>query len=149
MKNAIKIISLFSVLAVAAWAQAMVNVDANQVAIEGFDPVAFFTESKPVPGRAEITATHEGAIYRFASAEHRDTFNKNPEAYVPVCGGFCAFGAATGHAAPVKIETWQIADGHLVFNYNNDVKTEFDKQRSALLKQANANWPELSKGKGK
>lgn len=149
MKNLIKILSLFSILAAAALAQAMVNVDANQVAIEGFDPVAFFTDSKPVPGRMEITSTHEGAIYRFTSTEHRDLFNKNPEAYVPVCGGFCAFGAATGHAAPVKIETWQIADGHLIFNYNNEVKAEFDKQRSTLLKQANENWPEVAKQKEK
>jgi YHS domain-containing protein len=147
MKKLIKMLSLLSISVVGAWAQVMVNVDANQVAIQGYDPVAFFTDAKPLPGRMEITSTHEGAIYRFTSAEHRDLFNKNPDAYVPACGGFCAFGVANGHTAPVKIETWQIAGGHLIFNYNTEVKAEFDKQRSTLLQQADANWQDRAKVK--
>ena len=56
-----------------------VNIGSNDVAIHGYDPVAYFTESKPVAGKAKFTATHEGAIYRFSSAENRDLFNQDAE----------------------------------------------------------------------
>jgi YHS domain-containing protein len=118
------------------------------IALQGFDPVAFFTESKPVKGNPSITAVDKGATYYFATAEHRDAFLKDPAKYAPQYGGYCAYGMSQGHAAPVEIDTWQIVDGRLMLNYSKDVRKKFDADRAALIKQADANWPKVLDEKG-
>ena len=72
----------------------------GDLAVGGFDPVAYFTQSEAVAGSKDITAEWDGATWRFASAENRDTFLANPEAYAPQYGGYCAYAAAQGYVAP-------------------------------------------------
>jgi YHS domain-containing protein len=90
----------------------------GNVAIEGYDPVAYFTDNKGVPGDPAITAEYGGAIWHFASAEHRDLFVADPEAYAPQFGGLCAEGVAYGEiSANLSPEVFQIVDGKLYLNY--------------------------------
>jgi YHS domain-containing protein len=71
-----------------------VNATITGLALRGYDPVAYFTDGKPIPGDYKITARYNDATYRFASQEHKALFEANPAKYLPQYGGFCAFGAA-------------------------------------------------------
>src|SRR5271170_6588302 len=72
----------------------LVNVDSSGVAIQGYDPVAFFTDNKPVKGDEKFLVKRDGAIYLFASQEHKDMFVKDPVKYEPAFGGYCAYGVS-------------------------------------------------------
>ncbi len=127
----------------------LVNVDARGVALEGHDPVAFFSDGRPTKGDPSITAGHAGATYHFATAENRAAFEAEPERYVPAFGGYCAYGASKGYPAKVEIDTWQIFEGRLLLNYSKSVRKTFDTDRAAYLKKADANWPKIVEKEGK
>jgi YHS domain-containing protein len=112
-------------------------------AIHGYDPVAFFSESKPVKGDSSITANWQGATWWFASTANRDKFLKQPEAYAPQYGGYCAYGVSDGHKAPTQIDTWSIVEDKLYFNYSQKVKSFWSKDIPGHIKKANANWPTI------
>lgn len=81
--------------------------------LRGNDPVAYFTQGKPVPGNPEIKADHDGVTYRFASAEHRAEFLKNPARYAPAYAGFCASGAPYALKANIGANVFTIYEGRL------------------------------------
>jgi YHS domain-containing protein len=128
-------------LATAAYAAGENNVDSSGLALKGYDPVAYFTEKKPVPGKAEFTARHEGATYRFASAANRDTFAAAPQEYAPQYGGYCAFGMASGYKAPIEPDAWTVVDGKLYLNYNQSVRSRWSSDIPGFVRKADANWP--------
>ncbi len=119
------------------------NVDASGLALKGYDPVAYFIEKKPVKGRTEFTAQHEGATYRFASAANRDAFNAAPAKYSPQYGGYCAFGAAGGYKAPIEPDAWTVVDGKLYLNYNQSVRRQWSSDIPGYVRKADANWPSI------
>jgi YHS domain-containing protein len=114
-------------------------------AIKGYDPVAFFTDSKALKGTKEFTHEWNGATWYFASKKNKDLFVANPEMYAPQYGGYCAYGAAGGHKAPTETDTWTIVDGKLYFNYNQKVKTLWNKDQADLIKKADEQWPKIKK----
>jgi YHS domain-containing protein len=109
-------------------------------AIHGYDPVAFFTESKPVKGDTSIAINWQGATWLFASVANRDKFLQQPEAYAPQYGGYCAYGVSDGHKAPTQIDTWSIVEDKLYFNYSQRVKQLWSKEIPGHIKKANTNW---------
>lgn len=113
------------------------------VAINGYDPVAYFTDSKPVEGSADYTFDYKGATWRFASAAHRDTFAADPVAYAPQYGGYCAFAAAKGGIATTIPEAWEIVDGKLYLNYNLKVQGFWREDIPGFIAAADANWPAI------
>lgn len=115
----------------------------DKKAINGYDPVAFFTEQKPVMGSAAFAYQWKDATWQFASQQHLDSFKAAPDKYSPQYGGWCAYGTAEGHKAPTQADTWTVQDGKLYFNYNTDVKNTWDKDRPGLIKKADAAWPEV------
>jgi YHS domain-containing protein len=119
------------------------NLDKSGVAIQGYDPVAFFTDGKPVKGKPEFLARHNGALYYFASKEHRDTFKADPAKYEPVFGGYCAFGVSKNKLVEVDVNAFQIVDGRLLLQYSKGVRDTFNKDAKGNLAKANANWPGL------
>jgi YHS domain-containing protein len=147
----IAVVALLLCSAVAAFAagKQLVNVDSNGVALQGYDPVAFFTDHKPVQGNSQFQSQYGGAKYYFASAEHKQLFDKEPSKYEPQFGGYCAYGTSQGHTAPIKIDAWQIVDGRLLMQYDRDVKDEFNKDQAGNLKKADQNWPGLIEKYGK
>jgi len=121
-----------------------VNHDRAGVAIEGYDPVAYHTEGRPVKGDAAITRTWNGAVWRFADARNRDAFAADPERYAPAYGGYCAYGlAVAGKRFDVAIDTWQIVDGRLMLNKSAGVREKFDADRAEMIVKADANWASL------
>lgn len=127
----------------------LLNVDKNGVALQGYDPVAFFTENKPVKGRMEFRSVYRGATYHFASAEDKARFDKEPAKHEPAYGGFCAYGVSRNKLVEVDPEAFQILDGRLLLQYSKGVRNEFNKDTQGNLTKANANWPALVEKKGK
>ncbi|MBA5778962.1 YHS domain-containing protein [Stappia sp. F7233] len=113
------------------------------VAIRGYDPVAYFTEGKPVKGSKEHHFDYKGATWVFASAHNRDLFAAHPEKYEPAYGGYCAFGAGNGYLVKTEPEAFTIVDGKLYLNYNVDVSKKFNADLHGRIALAEKNWPEL------
>ena len=111
------------------------------LAIGGYDPVAYFTDGKPVKGKAEFETDWSGARWRFASAEHRDAFKAEAARYAPQFGGYCAYGVSKGHKAPTEADAWSVVDGKLYLNYNKDVQRLWEKERPAVIGEAELQWP--------
>ncbi len=116
------------------------NVGPNDVAIHGYDPVAYFTQNKPVAGSAKYTATHEGAIYRFSSSKNRDLFKADAEHYAPQFGGYCAMGVVLNKKLDVDPSAFHIADNKLYLNLNKDVQKKWLTDVSGHVKGAKRIW---------
>lgn len=127
----------------AAADKVLVNRNKDGVALQGYDPVAYFTDSKPVPGKAAISASHEGATYYFASDEHRRLFVADPGKYAPQFGGYCGYAASINKLSPISPEFFQILDGRLVLQHNQKAWDLWNKDLEANLAKANHNWPGL------
>ena len=121
-----------------------VNADAKGIAIEGYDPVAYFTEGQPVEGSEDFTATHDGATYFFVSAGNRDAFLAEPAKYAPQYGGFCAFAVAHGATAPIDPQAFTVLDGKLYLNYSDHVRAQWRNDAAGFISKADAAWPGLS-----
>jgi YHS domain-containing protein len=119
------------------------------VAINGYDPVAYFLENKPVAGKAEYAYSWNEANWRFASAENLEIFKQKPEQYAPQYGGYCAFGASRGYLASTEPEAFTIVNDKLYLNYNLEVKTEWVKDMSERILKADHNWETKLKLKSK
>ncbi len=114
-------------------------------AIQGYDPVAFFKEQKPVMGKKEFAFTWNNAAWYFSSSDNLEAFKSDPSRYAPQYGGYCAYGTAAGHKSPTQPETWTIVDDKLYFNYNAEVKKLWNKNQKELIEKANQNWPTVKK----
>ncbi len=129
------------VLALSAPAMAdRLNLSKAGIAIDGHDPVAYFTMNKPVRGDQAITASHDGATYLFSSEDHKALFVANPQKYVPQYGGYCAYGAAQGYKAPVEPDKFTVLDGKLYLNYNGQVQATWIKDTAGYIEKADAFW---------
>ncbi|HEX3934214.1 MAG TPA: YHS domain-containing (seleno)protein [Puia sp.] len=112
-------------------------------AIKGYDPVAFFTDSKPVMGADSLSYSWNGATWLFSNRGNLQRFKADPEKYAPQYGGYCAYGTSQGHKAPSEIDTWTILNDKLYFNYNQKVKEIWVKDEAANIQKADKQWPEL------
>ena len=121
-----------------------VNADANDLAIKGYDPVAYFTMSQPVRGDVNYTATYKGAIYQFVNENNRDAFRNNPEKYAPQFGGHCAFGVSMGKKFDTDPMAWRIIEDKLYLNLNAQVQQRWLKNTDALIEQADTNWEDIA-----
>ncbi len=140
----VAVAAMFAVtlLSTNAWAGSVNETDG--IAVKGYDPVAYFTDNKPVKGSAAHTYVYEGVTYRFASAAHRKLFAKDPAKYVPEFGGFCAYGTAGGHKVDVDPAAFTIVDGKLYINYDLDVMATWRKDEPGYIHKAEENWPAVS-----
>ncbi len=122
---------------------ARVNAE-DGVAVRGTDVVAYVTEGRPVPGRAEFIHAWRGATWRFASAANRDRFAADRERYAPAYGGFCAYAVSEGYTAPIDPAAWRIVDGRLYLNYDRSVQRRWERDIPGRIARADANWPRLA-----
>jgi hypothetical protein len=119
------------------------NADANDIAIKGYDTVAYFTMDKPVMGSNKFTATYKNSIFQFANAKHRDLFKADSAKYAPQYGGYCAMGVAMNLKFDTDPTAWKIVEGKLYLNLNKDVQKSWLKNVPGNLQTAEGNWPEL------
>lgn len=116
------------------------------VAIDGYDPVAYFTDGKPVEGSKEFAFDWNGATWHFASAAHRDLFAAAPTKYAPQYGGYCAWAVSQGSTADIDPEAWKIEGGRLFLNYSVEVQKKWAADIPGNVALADANWPKLLAG---
>ena len=116
----------------------------NKVAIQGYDPVAYFTQKKAVKGKKELAASNEGVTYYFSSQANKEAFTKTPTSYEPQYGGWCAYAmGANGEKVEVDPGTFKIVNGKLFLFYNayfNNTLKSWNKDEINLNKKADANW---------
>lgn len=117
----------------------------NGLAIDGYDPVAYFTEQKPVKGSPEFHTDYHGATFQFASAAHREAFDAEPAKYAPQYGGFCAYGMAKGYKAVIDPAAFTIVQEKLYLNYSESVRTRWFSDIPGYIQKADANWPEVQR----
>ena len=117
----------------------------GEVAILGYDPVAYFTDGRAVEGKPAFEQRWNGAVWRFASAANRDAFAKDPERYAPRYGGYCAYGVAQGYAVKIDPQAWSVVGGKLYLNYSKGVQATWSKDVPGYIAQADAKWPAVLK----
>ncbi|WP_135383476.1 YHS domain-containing (seleno)protein [Vibrio tasmaniensis] len=120
------------------------SVDNNDLAIKGYDPVAYFANEGPVKGTSEFTATYKNAIYNFVSSENRDEFRSNPSAYAPQYGGYCAFGVAMGKKFETDPLAWKVEGGKLYLNLDKSVQKRWLENTQEFIQDANSNWTTIN-----
>jgi YHS domain-containing protein len=143
MKRFLIIAALAFITAVQAQAQQSEIFAPGGKAIKGYDPVAFFKESKPVKGSDKFQYKWKDATWLFSTNENLEAFKADPEKYAPQYGGYCAYGTSQGHKAPTQTDTWTVLNDKLYFNYNDKVKELWTKDQANLIKVADGKWPEV------
>ena len=120
----------------AAWS------DETRLSISGYDPVAYFTDGKPLPGLSEFEYAWHNARWRFASATHRDLFVKDSEHYAPQYDGYCAMGVASQqpHKDTVDPNAWAIVDGKLYLTHTTRALAAWEEKAAENIKRADQNW---------
>jgi YHS domain-containing protein len=148
MKNIIAALLIFLVAASAA-AQTTNHLNLEDgLAIEGYDPVAYFALNKSVKGMKELRYQHNGATYYFSSSANRDAFMKDPMSYEPQYGGWCAYAmGASGEKVEIDPETFKVANGKLYLFYNayfNNTLPKWNKDEVNLKIKADKNWKAIT-----
>jgi YHS domain-containing protein len=114
------------------------------LAIQGYDPVAYFTQNKALKGSPSHTFIYQNVTYRFATPAHLKAFQENPEKYEPQYGGWCAYAmGASGEKVEVDPETFKVKDGKLFLFYHsfiNNTLSKWNKDEANLHKKADGNW---------
>lgn len=113
------------------------------VAVAGHDPVAYFTEGKPVKGSKEHTLMYVGAEWRFSSADSKAKFMANPAAYAPQFGGYCAYAVSQGYTAKGEPDVWKIVDGKLYLNFSKGVQRRWERDIPGHIASGEKNWPKV------
>ncbi|MDA5558960.1 YHS domain-containing (seleno)protein [Shimia sp. MMG029] len=120
------------------------NASSTGLALQGYDPVAYFTQGEPAKGDYRISSVYNDATYRFASEEHKAAFDADPESYLPQYGGYCAFGAAMGFKFDGDPEYWKIVDGELFLNLSKDIQVRWEEDIPGLIERADTNWTDIA-----
>ena len=115
----------------------------SDLALQGHDPVAYFTEGRPVKGERAFQTQREGATWRFASQNNLDAFSADPARYAPQYGGYCAWAVAEGKLAKGDARFWAMVDGKLYLNFNQDIQDLWDTDRPGFIRRADTNWPSI------
>ena len=110
-------------------------------AVGGYDPVAYFTEGKPVEGNEAFTTEYQGADFLFASQANLDAFLAEPTKYAPQYGGYCAWAIAHGKTAKGNPKNWAIVDGKLYLNINTKYQNIWEGNQAEFITQADIEWP--------
>jgi YHS domain-containing protein len=119
----------------------------NKIAIQGYDPVAYFTQKKALKGKAVFATTYEGVVYYFSTQTNKEAFVKSPASYEPQFGGWCAYAmGSSGDKVEIDPETFKILDGKLYLFYNayfNNTLKSWNKDEANLKKKAETNWKKI------
>jgi len=115
----------------------------SSLAIQGYDPVSYFTDAKATKGQKTFEYEYQGAKWRFSSKQNLDQFKADPEAYAPQFGGYCAWAVSQGYTANIDPKAWKVLEGKLYLNYNQSVQAKWEKDAETLIVKGNENWPKL------
>lgn len=118
----------------------------GDLAVEGYDVVAYFTdtENAPIKGKKKFTYEWMEANWRFSSEENRELFKADPEKYAPQYGGYCAYAVGAKNAtAGIEPEQFTLIDGKLYLNYNAKTQDTWTENRDDYIITGDKNWPSI------
>lgn len=115
----------------------------GNLAIKGYDAVAYFTEQRAVEGSKAHEINWNDANWRFSSADNLATFLADPERYAPQYGGYCAWAVSQNDTASIDPEQFTVHDGKLYLNYNKKISTRWKADKETFIVDANRFWPQL------
>ena len=116
------------------------------LAIEGFDPVAYFTESVAVQGSVAFEAREAGTVWRFRNEGNRASFVAHPEIYGPQFGGYDPVDLGRGVTYAGNPRFWVVAGQRLYLFGREENRDAFAVEPARFLKDATARWPALERG---
>lgn len=119
------------------------GVETSTTGVLGYDLVAYHTAGKPVRGDGNNLVVVDGVTYLFANEENKNAFEKNPEKYLPVYGGYCAYGVSVGKKFVGDPEVWKIVDGRLYLNLDRDIQKLWFQDIPGNIVKANQHWPNI------
>ena len=141
-RRTLRILPISFLLSTASLAQSpALNVSRRELAVHGYDVVAYAVDGVAARGRSEHEFRWNGAVWRFATAAHRDQFEKDPARYAPQFGGYCAWAVSRGYTADVDPEAWKIVDGKLYLNYSKRVQRIWEQDIPGNIARGVVNWP--------
>lgn len=117
----------------------------SDLAVAGYDTVAYFTENQAVKGSKQFKTEYKGATWRFKNADNLATFKANPEKYAPQYGGYCAWAVANNDTAKGDPHQWTIHSGKLYLNYDAEIQSRWLKDKEGFINAADKNWPNVIK----
>ena len=117
--------------------------DTHRLAIRGYDPVAYFTEGRPLLGKPEFEHVWDGARYRFASAQHMTLFRTDPDRFAPQFAGSCAMAMSKGWKVEANPENWSISNGRLFVFASSEAVAHFQADPQGTAAEADKNWDRL------
>jgi len=147
------ILTVVSLFAIGVFAQDAVTLRKKHfnlertVAIQGYDPVAYFKQGKALKGSKQLSTSYDGVTYYFSSSENKELFVKSPKTYEPQYGGWCAYAMGnSGEKVEVDPGTFKISDGKLYLFYNkffNNTLKSWNKDERELHAKADVNWQKI------
>ena len=120
-----------------------INKTSDGVAIDGYDPTAYFTESRAVKGDPANSFQWAGATWNFASKQGRELFIQNPEKYAPQFGGYCSNGLSDDHKIGADPRNWRVIDGKLYLYFSDYGREQWSGNVKSLIEAADQTWKEL------
>lgn len=134
---------LFAILALTGSLMAHAADEHSIQALEGYDPVAYFTDNKAVRGDGFIKSEHEGLIYLFTNKDHKAQFDKNPSKYAPQFGGWCSYGVSVNKKFHADPRAFVVYKDKLYVNVNADILKKFKDDLAGNVKNAESNWTQI------
>ena len=116
------------------------NAFSNNIAIKGYDTVAYFNSGKAAKGSGQWTFQWHNMTWLFLGKENRDIFASNPEKYAPQYDGYCAWAMTEARKAVTDPEVWKIVDGKLYLNCSKSAYEKWNRDIPGNIKKADANW---------
>lgn len=126
-----------------ALAKAPVVCAQHGAAINGYDPVAYFTEGAARRGLSDHRVMWRGAVWFFTREANREAFERTPRAFAPRYGGYCAYAMSNGFTATGDPELWRIHDSRLYLVHNAQILTKWLADIPGHVEKADANWPSI------
>jgi hypothetical protein len=113
------------------------------LAINGFDPVAYFTDGAPAMGQADVECSFAGAVWRFRNSGNRAAFLADPNVYLPRFGGYDPVAVARGVAAPGNPKFWLIVEDRVYLFFDADARAAFAAEPAGFIAEAEQQWPQV------
>lgn len=121
----------------------LISTTSEDIAIKGYDTVAYFTEEGAIKGNPQFEYVWKGAKWLFSNAENLEKFKQNPEQFIPQFGGYCSYSVSHGYTADGDPTAWKMVDGKLYFNYSQEVKEKWEAEQQKLIQDGEKNWSEF------
>lgn len=123
---------------------AEVDTAVSTLGIQGYDLVSYHNAKRPLRGNGHYVSVHDGVTYLFINDANKNTFDNNPDKYLPAYGGYCAFGVSVNKKFVGDPEVWRLVDGKLYLNLDAKIQDEWLKDVPGRIKVAEQNWGKIN-----